>query len=504
MRYLLPHIFINTVKNNKNKIALIIDQREYSYQEMYVDCLQLTYHLKYLGAVRHDRILIQAGNSYLTMIAFWSSLLCECVPCIVDSEIDLETLSELIKSIDPKMAVLSDNDRTKQDHFDDLKINVIHHIDAVKNFQEIQNDFIFKNTEQDLAMLMHTSGSTGIPKGVMLSHRNVLAAVDSISHYLSLESSDIILSVLPLHFDYGLYQMLLCFSLGATLVLEKNFLFPNIISKKINQYCVTVLPCIPLMVQLLYISCERYLFNFPTVRMVTNTGENLSAHHIKKLKKLFPTARIFSMYGLTECKRCSYVPPDHLDEKLESIGIPMLNIEMWIQDSDGNILESNKEGELVISGPTVMLGYWKNISETNKKININKSGKRILMTGDRAIVDDDGYFYFKGRNDFIVKFKGTKLNCLHYTKILSKITFINRSYIFLSKSNFEDQKLIVCVEVDSFCDHIDNLRKLIFSYFPSIQKPDYVYFIDQFPSLSNGKMNKHLLEKKASENIVCI
>ncbi|EKD91940.1 MAG: hypothetical protein ACD_29C00289G0001 [uncultured bacterium] len=335
----------------------------------------------------------------------------------------------------------------------------------------------------------------------MLSNRNVLAAIDSISSYLNLNANDIILSVLPLHFDYGLYQMLLAFNLGATLVLEKNLLFPNVVAHHISKYKATVLPCVPLMAQLFHLSAQRYQFDFSSLRIVTNTGEHLSLAHIQKIKNIFPSVEIFSMYGLTECKRCSYVPPHMLDKKYESIGIPMSNLEMWIQDENGNRLPANQEGNLVIAGPTIMMGYWKNPAETEKKIQTDIFGKRILISGDRATMDEDGYFYFKGRNDFLVKYKGAKLNYFEYVKKLSAISGIDRSYIFLNQTH-DDQELIVCVEMNVSNKNKDALKTNIFSHFPSTQKPCHIYFTHQFPSLSNGKLDKHQLEKKAIT--VCI
>lgn len=482
--YLLPFVLFHAAEQSPNKTAVIIDRDYYSYQRIYKDSLAFSENIKIKKYKTTSRILILSGNSYLTIIAFWGSLLAEMVPCIVDADISNDVLDNIIKNINPCFIVT--NGSLLADH---LHYTQNHHL-------------TFHANENDMAMMMHTSGSTGYPKGVMLSHRNVLAAIDSIAHYLGLMEQDVILSVLPMHFDYGLYQMLLTFKAGATLILEKNALFPNIITHKIKNFKVTALPCVPLLIQLLYTVSKKQFYDFSSVRLVTNTGENLSIQHIQKLKEIFSQALIFSMYGLTECKRCSYVPPHRLDEKSESIGIPMLNLNMWIQDSAGNRVGPNVEGELVISGPTVMMGYWKDCIETAKKITIGPDGKKILLSGDRACMDSDGYFYFRGREDFIVKLNGAKLNCYDHAKKLTLIKEVNRAYLFLNAIDDLNQ-LIVCIELNSMMDESNELKLEIMSQFLPTQKPHYLYFTHQFPSFGNGKLDKRLLEKSALNYLVC-
>src|SRR3990167_981121 len=442
MHYLLPHIFLKTINAYKTKTALIIGDETYSYWSVYEDSLRLVQHMSLTIEKNAGRVIILGANTYATVIAFWATVLSGMVPCLIDHEVNEQTLSEIIKNINPKMVVF---DNITDAQFNCIVSFEVPYISELCERIRIDLDFYdlkYISTESDLAIIMHTSGSTGIPKGVMLSHRNVLAAIESISSYLTLNSSDVILSVLPMHFDYGLYQMLLAFNCGATLVLEKNLLFPNLVANKISRHCVSILPCVPLMVQLFHITSKRYAYDFSSLRLVTNTGENITLTHIEKIYKIFPKAKLISMYGLTECKRCSYVPHSMLNKKTGSIGIPMPNLKMWIQDSNGKLLGKHIEGNLVISGPTVMMGYWNDPIETAKKITTDEYGQKVLLSGDRAVMDEDGYFYFKGRNDFIVKYKGAKLNTYEYIEKLSHVSHINRTYIFINKNEPDDQKLV--------------------------------------------------------------
>jgi acyl-CoA synthetase (AMP-forming)/AMP-acid ligase II len=187
----------------------------------------------------------------------------------------------------------------------------------------------------DLAALVYTSGSTGRPKGVMLTHLNIVSAATSITTYLENRTDDIILSVLPLSFDYGLYQVLMAFKVGATVVLERSFTYPYKVLDLMLREQVTGFPIVPTMAAVL-LQMDFSTFHSPALRYLTNTAAALPTGHIRRLRDLFPSAKLYSMYGLTECKRVSYLPPDQLDVRPTSIGRGMPNEEVYIVDDLGN------------------------------------------------------------------------------------------------------------------------------------------------------------------------
>ena len=179
----------------------------------------------------------------------------------------------------------------------------------------------FAGIDIDLAMIIYTSGSTGIPKGVMMTHANIAAAAGSITSYLQNTSDDIILNVLPISFDYGLYQVLMAMKLGAALVLEKSFVFPQAIFDKLRAERVTGFPLVPTMAALILQMRDLQPGTFPDLRYITNTAAALPPAHIKRLQELFPGVRLYSMYGMTECKRCTWLPPSELSTRPGSVGI---------------------------------------------------------------------------------------------------------------------------------------------------------------------------------------
>lgn len=262
----------------------------------------------------------------------------------------------------------------------------------------------------DLAMLIYTSGSTGRPKGVMMTHRNVDAAADSITTYLRNTPDDVILNVLPLAFDYGLYQLLMAMKLGATLVLEKSFAFPQAIFERIRAEKVTGFPLVPTMAALILQMRDLAPGFLPSLRYLSNTAAALPPVHIARLRELFPGARLYSMYGLTECKRCTYLPPEELDRRPGSVGIAIPNTEAIVVDDAGNRVPPGVAGELVIRGPHVMQGYWRNDAATAQMLRPGPHPwEKRLHTGDLFRTDEEGFLYFVGRKDDIIKTRGEKV-----------------------------------------------------------------------------------------------
>jgi long-chain acyl-CoA synthetase len=269
----------------------------------------------------------------------------------------------------------------------------------------------FAGIELDLAMLVYTSGSTGFPKGVMMTHQNVVAAATSITAYLENTAEDIILSVLPISFDYGLYQVLMSVKVGATLVLEKSFTYPRAVLDRLASERVTGFPLVPTMAAILLQMRDLQPGAFPHLRYVTNTAAALPPAHIQRLQELFPTTRLYSMYGLTECKRCTYLPPEQLTVRAGSVGIAIPGTEAYVVDEDGRHVAPGEVGELVIRGPHVMKGYWENEAATARALRPGPfPWEKVLHTGDLFRTDEEGFLYFVGRKDDIIKTRGEKVS----------------------------------------------------------------------------------------------
>jgi acyl-CoA synthetase (AMP-forming)/AMP-acid ligase II len=286
--------------------------------------------------------------------------------------------------------------------------------EQVLDFELIQQDFPDErpprtNIDLDLACLIYTSGTTGDPKGVMSDHSNVVFAASSIISYLENVESDIVINVLPLSFDYGLYQLLMVFKFGGTLVLERSFTYPAQILSLMARERVTGFPGVPTIYAIL-LQMDLSAFDLSSLRYLTNTAAALPPSHILQLRDKFPWATLFSMYGLTETKRTLYLPPDQLNNKPGSVGIAIPGTEVWLEDEEGNRLGAGEIGELVVRGRHVMRGYWEAPQATAQRYRPGSiPGEQLCYTGDLFRLDEDGYLYFVGRKDDIIKSRGEKV-----------------------------------------------------------------------------------------------
>jgi acyl-CoA synthetase (AMP-forming)/AMP-acid ligase II len=407
----LSNCLENTVESLPDNLALLYNEAEYRYSDIYKYCKRLANFFLNSGLKKGDRILITLGNVPFSIISFWAALRVGCVPMIIHPGSSPEYFRYIIADAEPSLIIcrapLENEDSIFTLIIDDENLSAL----FSKYFLDTQiENKLFTILDVDLACIIYTSGSTGEPKGVMLTHRNMLSASASIISYLQYKDSDRILCVLPISFDYGLYQMIMAFSVGATLLLEKDFHFPMKVIKNSALLKASVFPLVPSMVSILY-EHQRFHFNFSSVRCVTNTGAVLNTNHINMLKLIFPQAEILSMYGLTECKRCTYLPPARLKDKPNSVGIAIPNSELWIIDENGLPVPANTIGQIVIRGAAVMQAYWNKPEKTAEKLRAGfYANEKILYSGDYGWLDKEGYLYLHGRADEMLKSRGIKVS----------------------------------------------------------------------------------------------
>ena len=262
----------------------------------------------------------------------------------------------------------------------------------------------------DLAAVIYTSGSTGEPKGVTLTHGNMAFVADSIIESIDMERSDRVLCVLPLYFGYGLYQLLCCVRLGATLVLEPGFGAGGRIIQLFEEQEITGFAAVPTIYQLLLSLPGFGERELPKLRFLTNAGAGLPTPVVRAVREAFPKVRLYLMYGQTECQRVCRLHPDEVDDNPSSVGTAIPGTEAWVEDEDGEVAAPDVVGELMVRGPHVMQGYWGNEEATDRRLRPGRwPWERVLATGDLFRADERGYLYFVGRRDDIIKSRGQKV-----------------------------------------------------------------------------------------------
>jgi acyl-CoA synthetase (AMP-forming)/AMP-acid ligase II len=346
--------------------------------------------------------------------------------------------------------------------------------------------------DQDLASIVYTSGSTGDAKGVMLTHHNMISAARSVSGYLELTETDVIICVLPLAFDYGLYQLLMAVRVGATLVLERSFAFPVKVLEVMQRERVTVFPGVPTVFSLLMNVKTLSEYDLSDLRKITNTAAALPEEHIHRLRRLFPHAVLYSMYGLTECKRVTYLPPSQLDVRPTSVGRGMPNEEVWLVDEAGNRLPNGSTGELVIRGSNVMRGYWEKPEETAKRLKPGPlPGEMVLYSGDIFRTDSEGYLYFVARKDDIIKSRGEKVSPREVENVLYSIDGVLEAAVVGVDDELLGQAVKAFVVVQEGYEISErDVIKYCLANLESFMAPKYVAFVAELPKTDTGKIRK--------------
>lgn len=269
---------------------------------------------------------------------------------------------------------------------------------------------------EDLAAILYTSGSTGQPKGVMLSHRNLLAGARIVARYLEIGREDRILSLLPFSFDYGLNQLLTAVQERAALVI-RPFKLGNDIVDALSEHAITGLAGVPTIWTILARAAPKLATTpLPHLRYLTNSGGSLPQDIVRRLRERLPQARLYLMYGLTEAFRSTYLPPEEVDRRPNSIGKAIPECEVFALAADGRRARPGEPGILVHRGPTVSLGYWNRPDETAKVLRPNPlcpaelGGETVCFSGDLVVEDEEGFFSFIGRNDAMIKTSGYRVS----------------------------------------------------------------------------------------------
>jgi long-chain acyl-CoA synthetase len=413
------------------KVALVFEQQKLTYSQIDRLCNRLAHAFIDAGIQRGDRVVICLPNGVEAVLAIFATLKAGAVFVFVNHSTKADKLTYILNNCratalvtwDRKLMELpscSESPYTKAIFgvgaaavcsAECQRIGkTLTLMDAAVSAAGLNSPPEKRCIDLDLAALIYTSGSTGRPKGVMLTHLNMVSAATSITTYLENTVDDVVVNVLPLSFDYGLYQVLMMFKVGGRVVLEQSFNYPFQLVKRLIAEEVTGLPIVPTVsAMLLQLDLSKY--RFPSLRYITNTAAALPTQHIRELRRLFPEAKIYSMYGLTECKRVSYLPPDQIDVRPTSVGRGMPNEEVYIVDDKGQRVAPGVIGELVIRGSNVMKGYWELREETDKVLKPGPfPGEKVLHSGDLFRSDQEGYLYFVGRKDDIIKTRGEKVS----------------------------------------------------------------------------------------------
>ncbi len=364
---------------------------------------------------------------------------------------------------------------------------------------------------KDLAAILYTSGSTGLPKGVMLSHANVLAGAEIVSDYLSISRSDRLLAALPFSFDAGLNQLTTAVLQGATTVMIQ-FHFGRDIVKQLVAEQITGLAGVPSLWSLLaQPSSGLGKQPLPNLRYITNTGGALPSNVLAELRSLLPGTEIVLMYGLTEAFRSTYLPPAELQHRPTSIGKPIPNTEIFVLDELGQQCGTDQVGELVHHGPTVSLGYW-NHPELSKNVLRPHPFPRpgaaapdlVCYSGDLVRKDEEGFLYFVGRRDNQIKSAGFRISPTEVEAVICKVAPVRQAAVIGVPDPVLGQHLVAFAILEENAPLLDSSDILVkcAAELPRHMIPKQIELVHELPQTASGKINYPLLRESWLERDV--
>ena len=513
---LLHDALLTSAERSPTKIALIADGASYTYEALLDAALRLGRTLQDSGVRRGDRVGIYLDNSWPAAVAIYGTLLAGAVITVINPQTKAEKLAYMLGDSGATALI---TEQSLAPVFSEALVatptvrTVICSGDLPAELTAASGRTVigFANAIAsadphvappgvipiDLAALIYTSGSTGNPKGVMLTHQNMVFAAGSIAEYLRLDASDRIVCVLPFAFDYGLYQLLMTVLLGASLLVERSFVYPVPVIRRIIEHEVTVFPIVPTIGATLLSLHRTGGWTFPNVRRVTNTAAALPAEFIPRLGAVFPNALIFAMYGLTECKRVAYLEPERVLEKPTSVGKAIPGTEVLLLSPDGAPVAPGETGILHVRGPHVMLGYWNQPELTAAMIKPGLlPGERMLCTHDFFTMDADGDLYFVGRSDDIIKTRGEKVSPVEVENVLHRITGVREAAIIGVPDELLGEAIRAFLVLDDGITLTEQqVKRECMARLESFMVPRDIVFVTELPKTTTAKVSRRLLRE---------
>ena len=487
-----------------------------TYQELYVEISAFASGLMNLKLNVSDRIAIYTEKRLENVISMFGASKAGCVYVPINPLLKADQVSFIIANCGVRLLVTTSDRLTglssALEHCKDLEFIVVigENIPqkSTKNIQIISwqkinsmpNATCHRVIDQDIAAILYTSGSTGNPKGVILSHRNIVAGAYSVAEYLELKEDDRLLSVLPLSFDYGMNQLTSMFLVGGLAVLM-NHLFPKDVITILEKEKITGFAAVPpLWIQLSQQAWPKTITDH--LRYITNSGGHMPKETLTALRNHLPKTKPYLMYGLTEAFRSTYLPPSEIDSRPESMGKAIPNAEVLVVRPDGSFCEPDEPGELVHRGVLVSLGYWNDPEKTAERFKPTPGQiKGIPLTelavwsGDIVKKDAQGFLYYVGRNDETIKTSGYRISPTEIEEALYNSKLVSEVVAFgLAHPKLGHAIAIIAKSVDNTELTSEMLKSECQKRLPAYMVPSVIEIIkENLPRNSNGKIDRKLL-----------
>ena len=519
MRTNLHHLIEERAGSHPNFPALTFKRKTLTYDELWTQVCSVADGFGGLGVARGDRVAVYLDKRIETIAAIFGASAAGAVFVPVNPLLRPAQVGHILRDCDvrvlitsPERLALMRDELARCPTIEDVVLAGARIAEGeesahyrVGGWEQLRgSDHVApapKVIELDITAILYTSGSTGMPKGVVLSHRNVIAGAESVAMYLGNSADDVLLAALPLSFDAGFNQLTTAFSVGAHVILT-NYLLAGDVPRLCARHRVTGLTCVPpLWIQI----AEQ---KWPEVaraslRYFANTGGRLPRPTLDRLREVFPSASPFLMYGLTEAFRSTYLDPAEVDRRPGSIGKAIPGAEILVVRSDGSPCDPGEEGELVHRGPHVALGYWNDPVSTAERFRPVpgrdvpwRTTELAVWSGDAVTTDEEGFLYFVGRKDDMIKTSGYRVSPTEIEEVAYS-TGLVRDAVALGVENATlGQRVLLAVAPAAQQFDADALLKELKSRLPLYMVPGSIVVRDALPRSPNGKFDRVLLREE--------
>ncbi len=519
MARLLSDLLLDTAHRYPNNEALEYKGEVLSYQQVADDVLSLSEGFASLGLDKSGRVAIYlekrlevasiifaASLSGLTFVPVNPLLKANQVEYIA-SDCNAKVLftsfmrlrqihAEIANCKDLKYVVLVDE---VGDGLDIAALNFS--VVSLDELRQKQCDDKHQVIDEDMAAILYTSGSTGRPKGVVLTHRNMVEGAKSVAEYLQNTSEDRLLAVLPFSFDYGLSQLTTAFLVGARVSLL-NFLFARDIIKALEKNQITGFAAVPpLWIQLADLDWPEKVVD--TLRYITNSGGAMPVNVLDKLRDSLPNTKPYLMYGLTEAFRSTYLDPEEIDNRPESMGKAIPNAEVMVVRPDGAECDPHEHGELVHRGALVAKGYWNDAERTAERFKPVPGGfpevktqEIAVWSGDTVYRDEDGFLFFVGRKDEMIKTSGYRVSPSEVEEVIYDSGLVAEVIATGVSHPKLGQAIVVIAKVKDEATQINDILGHCRKEMPAYMLPQHIQIEAALNRNPNGKIDrKHYADK---------
>ena len=483
-------LLLETATTSADKAAIVERERERSYEWLASRAMAFAETLAAASVRRGDRVAILLPRGADCAAAFFGTLACGAVAVIVDETLRARQVEHIVAHSGARVLLAANELLARLSRSFEIQAEVLE-----PESVPVRGSFgPQRRIERDVAQIIYTSGSTGLPKGVTLSHGNLWAGTVAVVDYVGVRAQDRIASLLPFSFDYGLNQLFCSVRAGATLVVERSPI-PQRIVEAARQEEVSILPAVPpLWLQLLTVGSFTSA-PLPALRKLTNTGGRLPVEAVRTLRRCQPQAELFLMYGLTEAFRSTYLPPDRVAEKPNSIGQAIPGADVFVVDEALDRCVPGSVGEIVHRGPTVALGYWNDPEATARVFRPNPlrlegapHAERVVFSGDLAYIDADGDLFFVGRRDAMIKTLGHRVSPDEVTDVLYASGEVIEAIVTAEPDELRGSRIVAQVVLAESGDR-ERLEAFCAAELPRYMQPSRIEVRRSLPRTGSGKFD---------------